>query len=63
MERYKLHWYTDSNGYRMTSNKYYHNNDDGFEGPFKGCFMVDDSLGKSGIVTIYGQVQLPFFKL
>jgi hypothetical protein len=59
LRRFKLLWFTDSNGYRSVANSYDEINDDGFKGPFKGCFMAEDSNGKRGFVTINGDVLIP----
>lgn len=59
MEDYKLHWFTDSTGYRVDEDRYAANSKDGFNASFKGCFMAEDSIGKKGIVTIHGHVLLP----
>jgi hypothetical protein len=58
--KYKLHWYTDSTGnYKVNDRNRYRDKEDGFEGASTGYFMAEDSMGRRGIISIDGRVQMP----
>ncbi len=57
--KYKLHWHTDSLGLRTGHNQFYSNVYDGFNDPFMGYFMAEDTVGHSGIISIDGKIVYP----
>lgn len=58
--KYKLHWNTDSTGnYKVNDRNRFRDKEDGFEDACTGYFMAEDSIGRRGIVSIDGRVQMP----